>query len=177
MDKEHITRIINEMLPGLTFFYRDADLPDEIVSKYQKRQILRSGIFTDVSGMGGKLVSNTRFLIASNKAIPLYQLNPMVSKWMMHTINMNSYFQILDIIREEDKTQILLIQIPKEGVALFQSAWINILDDIVAKGRESFEQKKTMEPIPALQEDEWINRTAFPIGMDGNNEFFDLSEE
>lgn len=172
--KEQIEKIINEMFPGMTFYYRDADLPEDVVAKYKPRQILRNGIFLDASSLGGKLVKNTRYLIASNKAAPLFQLNPAVAKWRLHTITLNTYFQVIDIIKENGKTQILLIQIPKEGVPLFQSAWINLLDSIVEKGKASFEQKKSMEPFPALQEEEWLRRTEFPIGLDANNEFFEL---
>lgn len=173
-NNQQIEKIINDMFPGMTFYYRDADLPKEIIEKYKHRQIIRNGIFLDVSSLGGKLIKNTRFLIASNKAAPLFQLNPDVAKWRLHTITLNTYFQVIDIIKENGKNQILLVQIPKEGVPLFQSAWINLLDDIVKKGKESFEQKKSLEPIPALQEEEWIKRTEFPIGIDGKNEFFEL---
>ena len=174
---EQIEKIVNEMFPGMTFYYRDADLSEEIIEKYKHRQVIRNGIFLDVSGLGGKLVKNTRFLIASNKAVPLFQINPEVAKWSLHTINVNTYFQVIDIIKENGKTQILLIQIPKEGVPLFQSAWINLLDNIVQKGKESFEQKKQLDPIPALQEEDWLKRTEFPIGLNIENEFFELFPE
>lgn len=171
---EQVEKIINEMFPGMTFYYRDADLANDIVEKYKHQQIIRNGIFLDVSSLGGKLVKNTRFLIASNKARPLFQLNPNVAKWRLHTINVDSYFQVIDLIKENGKTQILLIQIPKEGVRLFESAWINLLDKIVEKGKESFEQKKSIDSIPALQEEEWVKRTEFPVGLNGKNDFFDL---
>lgn len=174
---EQIEKIINDTFPGMAFYYRDADLEEEITNKYQFRQIIRNGIFLDVSSLGGKQVKNTRFLIATSKARALFHFNPDVEKWRLHTINLNSYFQVLDIHNEDSQTQILLVQIPKDGVDLFQAAWLNILDDIVRRGKESFAEKKLLEPIPALQEEEWIRRTEFPIGLDANNNFFELFPE
>src|SRR5690606_9984542 len=102
--------------PGLTFFYRDIDLDAEIAGKYQAGQIIRNAIFLDVSSISGSLVQNTRFLIASNKAISLTRLTTDAAKWGLHVIYPNTFFKVLDALQANGKTQILLLQIPEEGI-------------------------------------------------------------
>ena len=39
---------------------------------------------------------------------------------------------------------------------------------------EKREEKIEMEPIPELLEKQWVERTDFPVGMDGYNAFYPL---
>lgn len=71
---EQIERIINWTLPGLTMYYRDSELPEEIIGKYKIGLIFRSATFVDLSGYAGKLTKNCRFIFASSKAAPLFFL-------------------------------------------------------------------------------------------------------
>lgn len=50
----------------------------------------------------------------------------------------------------------------------------NIEEQIIKKARASFDTKMETDIIPELEEQEWINRTGFPIGLDNNNNFFPL---
>ncbi|MBV6443190.1 MAG: hypothetical protein EPGJADBJ_04919 [Saprospiraceae bacterium] len=176
---DDIEAIINWTLPGLRLLYRDADLNPEVIAKYTPGKIFRSPAFVDVSGFAGKPVTNCRFVIASSKAAPLFRLNPDVEKWMLHTINANSYFKILDVYHLDGVTQILVLQIPPNGIDFFSRHVLKIGEQIVeeqiiAKARESLHEKINSEVIPALQEKEWLDRTSWPPGLDPNNEFFGL---
>lgn len=130
-----IEKMVNQTFPGLTLYYRDADLEQPVAGMYQPGQILRNGFFLDVTNMGGGIGQNTRFLVASTKAIPLSAINPEVKKWGLHVINVNAFFKVLDVIREGGKMQVLLLQIPEEGVELFRSAQINLEQQVITKGR------------------------------------------
>jgi len=176
---EKIEEIINWTLPGLTMYYRDSQLSSDITKKYQIGQIFRSQIFVDISSFAGKLTKNCRFIFATNKAAPLYQINPKTEKWKLHTINANSYFKVLDIYQKADKTQFLLLHIPAKGINFFRNLEINIggekfWEKIINKSRIIFDEKMEMDIIPELEEIEWINRTNYPIGLDNDNNFFSL---
>lgn len=179
---QQIEEIVNWTLPGLTMYYRDADLSPDIIEKYESGKIFRSQTFVDVSNFAGRLTKSCRFIIATNKAAPLYQINPDTDKWKLHTINANSYFKVLDIYKKGDKTQLFLLHIPAQGIDFFrntvlQLAGNNLEEQLIEKSRISLDQKMEMAPVDALEETDWVHRTAFPIGLDHNNEFFSLNPE
>lgn len=177
--KERIQEIINWTLPGITMYYRDSNLPQDIIDNYEVGKIIRSKTFVDVSSFAGKPTTNCRFIFASSKAAPMFKVNPATEKWGLYVINCNSYFKILDVYKKEDITQIFLIHIPYKGIELFSSTALrlgelNIEEQFISKARESL-QKKMKAEIPAvLNEKEWIDRTHFPIGLNAKNEFFSL---
>lgn len=177
---DQIDEILDWTLPGLTMFYRDSNLSDDIISKYEVGQILRSNLFVDVSDFAGKLTKNCRFIIATNKAAPLFEINPNTIKWKLHTINANSYFKILDIYKKDEKIQFFLVHIPAKGIDFFKNAKIylnenNFEQQIIEYSRLSFDKKMKLKIIPELEEIEWSNRTKYPIGLDSNNHFLPLN--
>jgi hypothetical protein len=177
--KEEAEKIINWTLSGLTMYYRDSELPTEIISKYEVGQIFRSQTFVDVSSFAGQLTKNCRFIFASTKAAPLFQVNPSTEKWGLHTINANSYFKVLDIYKKDGRIQFFLLHIPAKGIDFFRNTVLrlsgnNFEEQIIEKSRISLDQKMQMSIIPALEEKEWIDRTDFPIGLNNENEFFPL---
>ena len=176
---EKIEEIVNWTLSGLTMYYRDTQLPNEIIEKYKVGQIFRSQTFVDVSSFAGKLTKNCRFIFATSKAAPLYQINPDTEKWKLHTINANSYFKILDIYRKYGKIQFFLLHIPAKCIDFFRNTVLvvggeNLEEQIIKKSRISLDNKMEMGICPELEEPEWIDRTSFPIGLDSNNNFFPL---
>lgn len=178
-NNEQIEEIVNWTLSGLTMYYRDCELPADVIAKYEVGQIFRSQTFVDVSSFAGKLTKNCRYIFATNKAAPLYQVNPATEKWKLHTINANSYFKVLDIYKKDGKTQLFLLHIPAKGIDFFRNTVLrlagnNVEEQIIQKSRISLDQKMQMEPVAALEEHEWVQRISFPIGLDNKNEFFSL---
>lgn len=176
---EQIEEILNWTLSGLTMYYRDSELPADVIAKYQVGHIFRSQTFVDVSAFAGQLTKSCRFIFASSKAAPLYKVNPEVEKWQQHTINADSYFKVLDIYQKEGKTQLFLLHIPAKATDFFKSAVLrlgedNLEEQFIGKARASLDQKMKMPPAAALEEAEWVHRTEFPIGLDVKNEFFPL---
>lgn len=176
---EQIEEIANWTLSGLTMYYRDSQLSENEIQKYEVGQIFRSQTFVDVSNFAGKLTKNSRFIFATNKAAPLYQVNPDTEKWKLHTINSNSYFKVLDIYKKGEKTQFFLLHIPANGIDFFRNTVLrlggnNLEEEIIEKSRISLDQKMEMTVIPELEEKEWVHRTSFPIGLDANGNFFTL---
>ena len=177
---EQIEEIVNWTLSGLTMYYRDTQLLDEVIEKYQIGQIFRSQTFVDVSDFAGKPTKSCRFIIASNKAAPLYQINPDTERWKLHTINANSYFKVLDIYKKHNQTQLFLLHIPAKGIDFFRNTVLkigeeNLEEQIIKKSRISLDQKMEMDIIPELEEKSWLERTNFPIGLDIKNKLFSLN--
>lgn len=176
---DQIDEIINWTLPGLTMYYRDSNLTENEIEKYSVGQIFRSQTFVDVSGIAGKLTKNCRFIFASSKAAPLYQMNPNTEKWKLHTINANSYFKVLDIYKKGDKTQVFLLHLPANCIDFFRNMVLmlkgdNLEEQIIEKSRISLDQKMEMQVIPELEEHDWVQRTSFPIGLNTMGNFFSL---
>jgi hypothetical protein len=176
---EKIDEIINWTLPGLTMYYRDSNLRKNIIDQYEIGKIFRAQTFVDVSNYAGRPATNCRFLIASSKAAPLYKFNPETEKWRLHVLNCNSYFKVLDVYEKEGITQIFLIHIPFKGIDFFRNTVLKIGDEnfeeeIIIKSRASLDKKLNVGIPAALNQQEWIDRTSFPIGLDNNNIFFSL---
>ena len=92
MDNKQIEEIYSKTFSGLTFFYRDTTLTENLISKYQVGQILTERGFTDMSYKGGGLATNLRYLIASPNAKDLSAFNP-EGKQLGHVLlSSNAFF-------------------------------------------------------------------------------------
>lgn len=171
MTNEEIQALMNSTFSGLAIFCRDLDLEEHLVSKYQPHQIIMERGFTDVSHKIGGMTKNCRYLVASSQGrdLPMFSQNPELGHIMIQS---GAFYKVLDIQKQNGKTQILLLNIPKEGVAIFGRSRINLEDQIVEKGLEIFRKTLTSDPVEALQTQEWIHRTSLPLGMDNEGVFF-----
>ncbi|KUG25288.1 hypothetical protein ASZ90_004893 [hydrocarbon metagenome] len=172
MNKTEIEEIYNQTFSGLTLFYRDTTLSEDLVSKYKVGQILTERGSTDMTYKGGGLVTNCRYLIASANAKELSAFNPDSEQLGHVLLGSNAFFKVLDIYKIGNKTQIFLLEIPATAVDFFVNVTSNMENDITKKARESFDTKINSEPIPKLQTQAWKDRTEFPIGMNEKGEYF-----
>ncbi|HAS45480.1 MAG TPA: hypothetical protein DCS93_33660 [Microscillaceae bacterium] len=171
MTNEEIQEIMNATFSGLVIFCRDLTLDENLVSKYQPNQMLVERGFTDLTYKIGGMTTNCRYLVASSQGKDLSMLSPN-PEFGHIVIQSGAFFKVLDIQKENGKTQILLLNIPPEGVNIFASSKINIEDQIIEKGIEVFKQNIVSEPLPELQVKDWVERTSFPIGMTEEGVFF-----
>ncbi|MGL4582129.1 MAG: hypothetical protein ACRCVU_04000, partial [Flavobacterium sp.] len=167
-----IEEIFNMTFAGLALFYRDCELSQDLISNYHIGQIIQERGFTDATYKGGGLTTNLRYLIASAHAKDVAALVPQMEEYGLVMIQSAAYFKILDIHTIDNKTQIVLLHIAEETKEFFAANSSNIEDQIVQKAREGFTAKVHTAPIPSLQAQEWIDRTALPIGMSDTGEFF-----
>lgn len=177
MDKKQVEEIYNKTFAGLSLFYRDAELPDGLISKYQKGQILNERGFTDMSYKGGGLTTNCRYLIASSNGRDVSVLDPNSEKFGHIMLKSNAFFKVLDVYKLKNKTQVFLLDIPSEAIDFFSETTSNIEDQIIEKAREHLDLKIDEAPVPELQTKEWRERTDFPLGMNNKGEFFYQKEE
>lgn len=103
--KENYKEIYKETLEGLTLFYRDTNLADNLISKYQVGQIIMERAFTDMSYKGGGLHSNFRYLIASANGKDVSAISENAFNWGLIILQKDAYFKVLDIYTLEGKTK------------------------------------------------------------------------
>lgn len=177
---DNIDEIIHWTLPGMAMFYRDSQLSSLALAQYEPGLILRSPCSVDMSYFAGKPTKNCRFVIASSKAAALFELDPAVAKWGLHTINYNGIFKVLDVYKANPQvTQITLWHIPYRAIEVFRGSSLMMEDldvdaYIIDKARESLHQKMNTQTIADLEEAAWVKRTSFAIGFNPQGVPFDL---
>ncbi|KIC02456.1 hypothetical protein [Flavobacterium sp. JRM] len=177
MKNTRLKAIYNETFSGLKLFYRDTNLPEDLISNYKVGQIIQEKGFTDMSTLGGGLSGNFRYLIASANAKDLSIFNPDSAKIGHYLLDTIAYFKVLDIQRIDNKTQVFLLNIPDNSLTLFKNSSSNLEEEITEKARGKFIDKRNSPLIPELQTNDWKERTKTPIGMNDNGEmFFDDSK-
>lgn len=177
MKNARLKAIYNETFSDLKLFYRDTNLPDNLIANYRVGQIIQEKGFTDMTSMGGGLSGNLRYLIASAHPKDLSKFNPDSAKIGHYLLDSIAYFKVLDIYKIGDKTQVFLLNIPDNSISLFKNSSSNLEEQITEKARKKFSSKNNAELIPELQTENWKERTKSPIGMDDNGIlFFDDSK-
>ena len=162
----------NNTFPNSKVYYRDCNLKKELISKYTIGQILMERGFTDMSSIADGLALNFRYVIASNNASNMGQINPKLAKYGFHVLPSSSYYKVLDIYKIGSKTQIILLNFNVKYIKTFSSYSSNIEQEIVEKIRHKFNTKVNAIPNELLSQKEWVDRTRFPIGMSDSGELF-----
>lgn len=176
-----IEDIANWIFLGIGIYYRDTPLTGEQINKYRIGNYLRNNFFIDTSSFSEGIDGNTRYIIASSKAAPIYKVegNSNTEKWKLHVLNANSYFKVLDVYVKNDKTQILLLHIPKKMLEIVSGGENMNFDQermIINTARQLFEEKLNEPPSLELSEALWHNRIKYPIGLDPNNNLCDIKQ-
>lgn len=170
-----IERAMNWVLPGLQLFYRDTDEPIDVERCFKKGDILRAGIFVDVSPYAGKPMHKYRYIIASAHAAKLCGDD---EHYPLYTLHANSYLKVMDVYSKDGVTQIFLLHIPAK--AAFYSFFDNTLEinfedkPLVEVARESLCTKLSLPVRKNLEEAAWLNRTRMHVGYASNGEPFSL---
>lgn len=172
MDNTKIADAYNDTFSGLTMYYRDCELNQELISKYELDQIIMEIGFTDVSSFAEGLKKKLRYTIASNKAVNKGQINPDGAKFGFNFISAPSHYKVLDFYKIGQQTQILLVHVDEKYLEIFKSTKSNIEEKIVGMGKESLDKKIQMKPSEVLNGKEWAERTQFPIGMSDTGDYF-----
>ncbi len=175
LNNEQISEIMNQTFERIAFFHRDTDLTDKQFSAYKIGQILQERGFVDSSHRGGGIIQNHRFLIVSSfaKDISMFEHG---TNWGLMLILNDSFFKVLDIFDYQNKKQITLLHIPKEGIDIFAQSDIDIEKKIVEGTRKYFEQDVIAPVTIELTTNEWKERVKSPIGINNNGEpFFEYS--
>nr|WP_199001073.1 hypothetical protein [Flavobacterium sp. ASV13] len=177
MKNARLKAIYNETFSGLKLFYRDTDLPENLIANYKTGQIIQEKGFTDMTSIGGGLSGNLRYLIASAHPKDLSKFNPDSAKIGHFLLDTITYFKVLDIQKIGNKTQVFILNIPDNSISLFKNSTSNLEEEITEKARKKFSDKVNSALIEELQTQDWKNRTKSPLGMNEHGEmFFDDSK-
>lgn len=172
MEPQETEAIYNQTFDRLAFFYRDTELSEKLITKYHVGQILKERGFIDMSYKAGGIVSNLRYLIASNNAKDVSSVNPHSARFGHVILKTDAFFKVLDIYKIGESTQIFLLEIAETSEALFSSTTSNMEIDIIQKARINFETNINLPPIASLQSDAWKDGTESPIGMSSKGIFY-----
>lgn len=166
--KEEFEKVMNWVLPGLQFFYRDTDTPIDVANTFHVGDTLRAGFFIDVSPYAGKPMHRYRYIIASSHAASLVMQG---DRYPLHVLHYNSYLKVMDIYDKAGVIQIFLMHVPAK--AIFSPGLNGLLnisfngeETIVDIARKSLDTKLTLPPRELLEEEEWLERTAWHVGVD-----------
>lgn len=182
---EILEKVVNWILPGLQFFYRDTDAEIDIAQQYPVGKVLRSGFFVDMSTKLLKPAKKTRFIVAaahaavvcdfqdeeSKKSARLY--SPNAEEWSHAILHKNTWLKVMDVYQKGDVTQILLLQIPETAAKFFgdDQAFFKFIDQaageeisIVEAARHSLDEKLRDMVHPRSLDPDLINRMNQPIG-------------
>lgn len=172
MESHVIEQIFNDTFKNLTFFYRDTDLQEYLISKYHIGQIIRNPAFTDMTYLESGLVTNLRYIIASTKGIDLsaFQADSTVLGHCL--LQSNALFKVLDIINIGKQVLILLLNIPNGTADFFREITSSPEEEIIRAVKRNYIEMLNFPVIQELQSAEWISRNDFPIGMNTQGEFF-----
>ncbi|PXY44631.1 hypothetical protein [Flavobacterium hydrophilum] len=172
MKNKRIKETLDETFSDLKLFYRDTNLTDNLIEKYKVGQIIKEKGFTDMTSIGGGLLGNFRYLIASANAKDLSKFNPGSAKIGHFLLDEITFFKVLDIQKINTKTQVFLLHIPDNSLSLFKNSTSNIEEEITEKARQKFSSKINSPLIPELQTEDWKERIKSPIGMNDLGEMF-----
>ena len=165
--------LVDEILPGLSLYARDVNLPEDVAAAYLPGLIIKELGFTDASRRVLGMVTSHRFAILSNrmKDISKYEHG---TNWGLCVANAGAYYKVLDVYTYNGHTQILLFHLPYDDRwALFKDIKLTVNGQdletmLVADCRARFENKVQQNPVPELATKEWLARCAWPLGMDGS---------
>jgi hypothetical protein len=171
-----LEEIYTDTYSGLKLYYRDTNLPEEIIKKYTVDSIIREESYIAMSAAAGGLTRSCRFAIASNKAQDQSLITPGAAQWAAFNLEPNAYFKVLDIYQIDDQVQIFLLHFQEEYLEAFYGVKTNVEDQVIARAREIFEQKVDSAFIDILETDHWRGITEFPIGIGEDLEFIAVRE-
>ena len=180
MTKEQVQALqaaANKIYPGLTMLVRDVNLPAGFAEKYKEGMIIREKGFVDCTFRVGGMVTTHRYGILTNHAGNLSKFEE-GTNWGLCVCNKDSHFKVLGTHTCGGKTIILLLHLPDDpSWKLFENVVINTDKKLVEECIKRFEAKCGLPPIPEVSSPQWLDRCAFPVGMDDSGNFFPLGEE
>ena len=185
---DYIEDVINWILPGLSFYYRDTNYDMDYDDIYKVGDVIRAGFFIDATKTPHKPTMNTRYIIASAHASKLFEVddicinNPDIAKFKMVVFHLNSYFKVMDIYNIGSQRQIFLLHIPYQGLPLFTGN-ISFNFSILGKNekalihiaRRNFDNSLKLEQNIEFNRAEWIDRINDPTGCNCDDVLMSLN--
>ena len=172
-DSDALGKLWKQTFSGVGFFYRDADLEDRVLEKYTPGMIVQERGYVDCSYLAGGLAARHRYLIITSQAGDLHALAGMDPRYGPAIIQRAGFFKVLDVYGLRGHAQITLLHVPEELVGHLRTRELNEMEkEMVEAARANFEENLAKPAVSALMEAEWLERTAFPLGMSEEGDLF-----
>lgn len=162
--------------PGCAMFARDVNLAPGLAEKYIAGSIIREKAFTDASIRFMGMVTTHRYVILSNHMADLSAFEH-GTNWGLHVANKDSHFKVLGVHSCGGKTGIFLLHLPDdESWKVWQTVHFDLDETLYRTAVERFDAKCSTPPVPELTTPQWLDRCAFPLGMDNAGNFWPLED-
>lgn len=172
---QKMQEMINQNYPGMMMFARDVNLPQKLIEKYQPGMIILERGFVDATARVGGMVTNCRYCILSNHMANL-SLFEQGTNWRLHTAQHHSRFKVLGVHTYQGRTAIFLLHLPDDdNWKLYQAVQIDLDEQLLRDCVKRFEFKCVQPPIPEVTDATWLERCAFPVGMDEDGNFWPIA--
>lgn len=163
-ERKEINYDISDCLKDLVYIARDCNLPKEIEDKYQPGLILREKGFCDGTYIIGGMTTTHRYTILSNQFFDLSSFAE--NKEGLCTTNRDARFKVLDKFSVNGKTQITLLELPRdEKWKNFKNVTYIIERKIAIDARNRFMVLSKADPLPKQNTPQMLARFHSPIGM------------
>lgn len=169
---QKLQEMLNRNYPGMMMFARDINLSEAMIAKYKPGMIIREKAFVDATARVGGMVTNCRYCILSNHMgnLDMFEHG---TNWQLHVARLGSRFKVLGVHTFRGKTAIFLLHLPDDEMWKFYINGETTLDrQLLENCIQRFEFKCEQEPIPEVTNAQWLDRCAFPVGMDDQGNFW-----
>ncbi|MBK9449568.1 MAG: hypothetical protein IPN95_09150 [Bacteroidetes bacterium] len=156
-------------LTDLETFIRDANFAPGVFGKYKPGLVIQETGFIDVSEFESGPLAHSRYHVITNMANEFRESFVAYGAW---TMPRGCFFKILDVLLEGQYALITLLQIPADQVAFYAMNQHSQEAEIVETSRSRFRMDLAKDPNPALDDEYWLRRTAFPIGIADDGTYF-----
>lgn len=164
---------ITQDLENLVYVVRDCNLPDFIAAKYKPGMIIREKGFCDATYIVGGMTTTHRFTILSNQFYDLSSFDE--NKQGLCTTNKDARFKVLDVFSVDGKTQITLLELPRDNRwKNYQQVTYIVEKRITNDARQRFLNLIKADPMPEQNTPEMLSRFSFPIGLNDDGTIFPL---
>jgi hypothetical protein len=153
----------------LEIFIRDVNFGPGTLGMYKTGLVLQETGFIDVSEFDSGPIAHARYHVITSKAD---EFRPGFVAYGAWTMPRGCFFKVLDVLFEGDHVLITLLHIPAESVPFYALNKHTDEDKIVANSRQRFQKELVQPPNPALVDDYWLRRTAFPLGIADDGTYF-----
>lgn len=171
---DFIQKVTADTIVGSRPYWRDANLPSALVDKYKKGIVIQETGFADISEYEGGLTARVRYHIVKGKSLELRQSFANYGAW---TLPRGCFFKVLDVYKANNHSLVTLLYVPEYAVRYFAKNEHQAEAGIVRTARMRFGDAFHKRTIPELEDEYWRRRTAFPLGIGEDGNFFFQFEE
>jgi hypothetical protein len=158
-----------ETVNELETFIRDVDPALGIFQKYKKGLVIQETGYIDVSEFESGPLAHLRYHILTTHGDEFNQRFP---EYGALTMPRGCFFKVLDAWLVDRYALVTLLHIPEELVPYYALHTDVQEPAIVAASRQRYQASLAMMPNPALEDEYWLRRTAFPVGIDDDGSYF-----